>query len=646
MTIRTGDARGRVRHRNGRHTEVTHRQRSIVEGRDGTAAPRVPRRPPGPANGRRRTIYALIVFVLFLSYYFFTSSTLPARAGPDYRANNDVTEFIYKHDRLAVLPADADELYFSVYGGTRALRPPLAYIVSAATAKALAFWGDDPFILFRKGSSLLAAATVAIVFYMSSLYFGSFAAGLLSALLFGLLPQFAFIASYNNDDAAAIFSATFLLCVLVRILRQGPRWSNALLLGLAGGLVILSKQTAWMLFPAVLMFLAVYVRGSWKQLSKYAAGGLLVMALSGGWWIGFNVYHYGPGDPVAWKEEVAMGKAHSRLPPRKELGYASRGVRYIDLLLGNYDDFWGKTMASTIGNLDWMRLRVGPLQYGFYLALFGLGAVYVALRVGRALLIAVTRRGRSAADRDTAFEALLAFAILFQFYIYTWANMQNDIQLQGKYLLPVLSAALLLAVGGARSLLARAAPLLTDARPGDLRIPGRVVQVLCIGAAAAAIFGVHLDAIISYVLPFYRPAGFRLDGPLRNVHIPAEAILHRNQMHGFAVTDTGFRLVSDGTDPWFTMALSDRKLCSLFRGPDVLKARIRSDAGGAFKLYVDRGHGIREEDSYETYYGGGDSDIILLFEVSRCTRLRIDPANRAGPVEVAHLTIGKAILDQ
>ena len=591
-------------------------------------------------------IYSLLVFALFLSYYSFTSSTLPVRAGPDYRASNDITKFIYEHNRLAVLPADEDELYFSVYGGTRALRPPLAYIVSAATAKALRSWIDDPFILFRKGSSLLAAAAVAIAFYMSSLYFSSFGAGLLAALLFGLLPQFAFIASYNNDDAAAIFSATFLLCVLVRILRHGPGWVNALLLGLAGGLVILSKQTAWMLAPTVLMFLAVYVRGSWKQLSKYAAGGLLVMAVSGGWWIGFNVYHYGPDDPAAWKEEVAMGKAHSRLPPREEPGYASRGVRYVDLLLGNYDNFWGRSMASTIGNLDWMRLHVGPLQYGLYLILFALGAAYVTLRIGRALFRTALRGDRRSTDGDTAFEALLAFAILFQLYVYTWANMHNDIQLQGKYLLPVLSAALLLGVGGARSLVSLAAPLLTAGRPRDLRIPGRTVQVLCLGAAAAAIVGIHLDAVMSYVVPFYRPAGFRLDGELRDIHIPAKAVLHRNQMHDFAVTKTGFRLVSDGTDPWFTIDLSGAKMCGLFRGHDVLKARIESDGGGAFKLYVDRGHGIREEDSYETYYDGGSSDIILLFEISRCTRLRIDPANRAGPVKVLHLSIGKAILDQ
>lgn len=621
------------------------RQDNPTERHQGPAVPCNGPRAARSPGAHRIAICSLVVFVLFLAYYFFTSSMLPGRAGPDYRATNDITEFIYKHDRLAVLPADQHELYFSVYGGTRALRPPLAYIVSAATAKALGSWIDNPFILFRKGSSLLAAATVALVFYMSALYFRSLSAGLLTALLFGLLPQFAFIASYNNDDAAAIFCATFLLCVLVRILRRGSNWSNAILLGLAGGLVILSKQTAWLLAPTVVIFLAVYVRGAWKQLAKYAAAGLVVMAISGGWWIGFNMYHYGSGDPAALKEEAAMGKAHSRLPPGKRLGYASRGVRYIDLLVGNYDNFWGRTMVSTIGNLDWLRLHVGPLQYGLYLAVFALGAVYAAMRAGSLLFRKSARPPSNGMDGDAAFDVMLAFAVLFQIFVYTWANMNNDIQLQGKYLLPVLSAALLLGVAGARSIVARLAPRLTGHDPVDVRISGRTVQGICLGAAAVVLVGVHLDAVLNYVVPFYRHAGFRLEGGLQDVHFPAGAVLHRNQMHGFEVTKTGFRLVSEGVDPWFTIDLSNKKMCNLFLGHDVLKGRVKSDTGGTFKLYVDRGHGIREEDSYETRYGAGESDIILLFQIRRCSRLRIDPADRAGLVNVSHLAIGKVILD-
>ncbi len=592
----------------------------------------------------RAAVCSLIVFVLFLSYYSVSSNLLPLGAGPDNRANNDAVGFIYKYQRLAVLPRDEDKLYFSMYGGTRALRPPLAYIVSAAAAKVLDSRIDDPRILFRKGSSLLAAATVAVVFYTALLYFDSYSAGILAAFLFGLLPQFAFIASYNNDDSGAIFSATVLLCILVRILKRGFSWPNIVLFGIAGGLVILSKQTAWLLAPTALLFLAFYLRAPWKQLLKYAAVVVVVFVLSGGWWILFNMYHYGPGDPVALKEEAAMAATHSRLPPERTLGYAPSGVRYIDLVLGNYDDFWGKTMASTIGNLDWMRLRVGPLQYGLYLVLFGLGAIYAALRIGALINRRAASPGAHGADRVRVFEALLAFAVVFQFCMYTWANMHNDVQLQGKYLLPVFLAAVLLGISGARRLVGRVVPILTTDEPRDVRISGRFVQTAALVASVVVVVAVHADAAMRYVVPFYRPPGFRVDGELQSVSISERDILHKNQLHGFKTTGTGFVLDSDGVDPWFTVDLSRKKTCGLFRGHNILEARIKSNTGGAFKVYVDRGHGIREEDSYETRYDAGDDDIILLLDVRRCSRLRIDPANRAGHIEVSRLSLARVVL--
>lgn len=594
---------------------------------------------------RRAVVFSLVLFVLFLAYYSTTSSLLPLGAGPDHRASDDVVGFIYQHGRLAVLPKDEDKLYFTVYGGTRALRPPLSYIVSAEVAKLLDSRIDDPRILFRKGSSLLAAATVAVVFYTALLYFGSYAAAILAALLFGLLPQFAFIASYNNDDSGAIFSATLLLCILVRILKLGFSRGNVVLLGIAGGLVILSKQTAWLLAPTTLLFLACYLRVSWKQLSKYASIGLLALVLSGGWWLLFNVYHYGLDDPAALKESAAVAATHRRIPPEQALGYAHAGVRYIDLLVGNYDNFWGKTMASTVGNLDWMRMRVGPLQYGLYLVQFGLGAAYAIIRVGILVRRTIVRPG-AGADRAMVFEALLTLAVVIQFCAYTWANMHNDIQLQGKYLLPVLLAVVLLGMSAARSIVAHAAPILLKGGPEDLRISGRTVRAGALAVAVVVLLTVHADAVMNYVVPFYRPPGFRLDGPFRTVAISERDVLYQNAMHDFKGTDTGFELTSEGTDPWFTLDLSGKRMCELFRGHDIVKARLTSDAGGAFKVYVDRGHGIREEDTYNTSYEAGDDDIILVLDIPRCTRLRIDPANQAGRVKVSDLSIGKVAVRQ
>lgn len=599
-----------------------------------------------PAVSAARTAgCSLIVFGVFLAYYLFSSSLLPMGAGPDYAASNDVVQFIYTHDRLAVLPEDEDKLQYTAYGGTRALRPPFSYIVSAKTAKVLAPWVPNSFIAFRKGSSLLCAATVAVVFYAAFLYFDSYLAGLIAALLFGLLPQFAFIASYNNDDSGAIFSASLLLCALVRILRKGVNWPNVILLGAASGLVILSKQSAWILAPTVVLFLAAFVRVPWRKLLSYGAVGLAVLIAAGGWWILFNIYHYGVDDPFAIKVETALAEKYTRFPPDKEFGYAAQGVGYSMLLLGNHDDFWLKTIASTIGNLDWLRIRVGPLQYGLYLLLFAAGMLYALLRLCGAACSRVRDAGRDL-DKDVIFEGLLVFAVAFQFYMYLWANMNNDVQLQGKYLLPAFLAVVLLGMSAAGRVLRAAAPVMMDSRPKDLLISGRAVRKGSIAALLVVLVGVHIDAIVNYVIPFYRPPVYpmRLHRELQDIVIPERYIMQSNEVRDFSATGNGFRLVSEGVDPWFVVDISSRGMCRLFEGHNLLRATVRSRDDGIFKVYVDRGDGFTEKDSMGVRYAAGESEIILVFDVPRCSRLRIDPATGATPVEVEGLSLGKIVV--
>ncbi|MGA8262096.1 MAG: glycosyltransferase family 39 protein [Arenicellales bacterium] len=611
-------------------------------GQDGEP-PRILGEDGDPHRHQRCIYFSLIIFAVFALYYFITSSLLPAGAGPDYTTNNDAVRFIYTYHRLAVVPRDENKIRYSDYGDTRALRPPLSYIVSAVAARVLRPWIANSFILFRKGSALLAAATVAIAFYTGVLYFNSFGAGVIVALLFGLLPQFAFIASYNNDDSGAIFSASLMLCVLVRILRGGTNWVNAIVLGIAGGLVILSKPTAWLLAPTVLIFLALYVRAHWAALWKYASVALVVLVLSGGWWILFNMYHYGPGDPFVGRTEAALEARHSRFPPGKEFGYAAKGVGYADLLLNDHDNFWGKTIASTIGNLDWLRIRLGPLQYGLYLALFLVGGIYVVARVG-ALLYRRTVTGEdSSRDREVVFETLLVFAVLFQFCMYVWANMHNDIQLQGKYLLPVLLAPVLLGTSAVRAVVSRVAPSLMEREPGAVILNGRTVQRATILGTAVVLLGVHIDGLVNYVVPFYRPPVYpiRLHRGLQPINIPPQDVLRKHEISDFSMTPTGFRLVSEGTDPWFIVSISDERMCTLFQGHNLLQAKIDSGERGIFKVYVNKGSGFNEEDSYEVRYPAGRSDLVVVFDVPICSQLRIDPGIAATTVSVSNLSLGK-----
>ena len=176
--------------------------------------------------------------IAFFAYYLPPALALPYGAGPDYAARFDGARFIFSEGRLAILPEDASKLQFTAYGSTRALRPPLSYIVAAAGAKSLSWTGIELQMLFRVGSALLSALTLGLVFSALNRHLNNRWFALSGVLLVGLLPQFAFIGSHLNDDRAAIFSVTFLIYCLIRLLHEPVSPSRALLPGLAIGLVI------------------------------------------------------------------------------------------------------------------------------------------------------------------------------------------------------------------------------------------------------------------------------------------------------------------------------------------------------------------------------------------------------------------------
>ena len=119
---------------------------------------------------RRSTI---TVCVTFLAYYLTTALFLPYGAGPDYDAHFDSARFLFTEGRLAILPQDLDKLHLTAYGSTRALRPPLPYIVAAGAAHLLSWTDIELRILFRAGSALLCALAVAVAHLTLLRYFSS-----------------------------------------------------------------------------------------------------------------------------------------------------------------------------------------------------------------------------------------------------------------------------------------------------------------------------------------------------------------------------------------------------------------------------------------------------------------------------------------
>lgn len=583
-------------------------------------------------------VLSAVIFLISFLYFYQTSQLLPIGAAPDYLAHDDAVDFIYRNSRLAVLPADQDALHYTMYGSTRTLRPPLTYIVSAAVAKFTPWLEENLRLAYRKGSVLLCALTVTLIFYSLRMFFDSTGIGLSAALLIALMPQFTFIASYNNDDSGAIFSTTLMFAVLLSIYKHGPSLLRAMLFGLGCGLLILAKPTAWLLFPTVILFALVFIRLPMTRLAPYVAAMMITAVIAGGWWLAFNVYHYGVGDPFARKIALTHAEQHSRLKPNAVRSYADEGVSYYKLIIRNHNNFWGATARSAIGKLDWLRLGVGNFAYALYLTIFFVGLLYYPLR---AIAQGLQNRAHGAGDivdkRQFALEFVMVFAIVFQIAMYVWRNMSTEIQLQGKYIIPISFAVLFLFFAAMQKLANKVTYVLNERGVHSIPITdiNGVGLLLLIGLVIAA----HINAWMNHVIPFYRPPlqDFSISS-FRALNISDTGVIQIDDVNRLDIHAGTLAIEVSGRDPRLVL---DPMYCDLLQGNVLLRTVIESDEPGLFQVFVDQGKGFNEGDSYHARYDKGTTEIHMAMANEHCRQVRLDPGTRPGRVTLKAISVAR-----
>jgi hypothetical protein len=572
---------------------------------------------------------AFAVGIAFFAYFVTTALLLPYGAGPDYDAHFDGARFIYSEGRLAVLPDDAEKLHFTAYGSTRALRPPLPYLVSASAAQLLSWTGIELRLLFRVGSALLCALTVAIAYLTLARHFASATFGLTGALLIGLMPQFTFIASHLNDDSAAIFSVTFLIYCITRFFDRPVDPRLALLTGIAIGLVLISKFTAWLFLPFAGLAMVICARpanGRWVLALSALVIGVLV---GGGWWLAFNVWHYGWDDPLLFKIGSTISATFTKIDPGSVQSFSAEGVSFAELVFGNYKNFVDESLASAIGNLDWLRLRVGLPQYLIYTVVLTVGMLYVPFR----WLVSVGRwiRGNAITQpRRLILETLLFLAVVFQFFVYAVYQWLQEIQVQGKYMLPTLMAVTILFFAAMDDIrrtktLRRHEPKIAFGGPsGRWHIPLLPVLAVCL------IIAVHADAMRRFVIPFYHPPAKMLGlGAFTLLDLGSDKLVSGIKNAELNASSDGWRITSLNAD---SQIFLDPQVCELLKPSGLIEIKLISDGPGILQLFWSGTRGFIDrigESSTRAVFDAGENTLLMAIGVDQCRHLRLDPTNIA-----------------
>lgn len=300
---------------------------------------------------RTYLIEAVIVFAAFL-VYFSLSCALPMKQAPDEYMRYMVPEYIFRYHRLPV----GTELAVrdGAWGFSYAFTPYLPSIVGAGLMYIAAFFSESPKVLLvacRFVSVAVATGTVWLAFRIGRKLFEEKRSRILFAVCIAFLPQFAFLASYLNNDAFAVFTA--MLIFYAWLYGRESHWSyrSCLLLSAAIGLCALTYYNAygWILCSVIFFFGSVWqdkaIEDKWKHaISRGCVIALLVLLIAG-WFFVRNAILY-DGDILGMRTMYAESELHAAegYKPSQRLLYAKAGLPVWSMLL---DTEWIKDTSES-----------------------------------------------------------------------------------------------------------------------------------------------------------------------------------------------------------------------------------------------------------------------------------------------------------
>jgi 4-amino-4-deoxy-L-arabinose transferase-like glycosyltransferase len=405
----------------------------------------------------------MIAFVLVGAMY---ADGIPAWQAPDEPAHYNYVRQLAAGSLPIISPQDYDEAYRSriVSEGFppdlsiepltyEDWQPPLYYVLLTPVFKLT----DGSLLALRLISLLLGVGIIWLTFAAASeLWPRHEWLALTAASFVAFLPQHvAGLAAVNNDNLAELIIAAILWLLLRgarRPTRSARQWP---LIGALLGLGFLTKATAYLMAPVILVALWWQYRGRppafWRASIKVAVPALPFGAL---WWVR-NLFVYGGLDFLGKSahDRVVVGQLRT-VDWISEVGIAP-AIR--QLAVTAFQSFWGQfgwmgvvmerwvyataalfSLLIIVGlTVAWARARWDETQKQQTLVLLSTALVTVALFLGYNLTF-VQAQGRY------LFPALIPIAVGVALGLATWARLIMGVRSWLQWLLPVgLSLALI-----------------------------------------------------------------------------------------------------------------------------------------------------------------------------------------------------------
>lgn len=298
---------------------------------------------------REMAVLLTVIAALWLALFCNNTRLLPLSVGFDARPHVNYIEYLQKHKALP-LPNEGWEMF----------QPPLYYIISAVTLSSFGLSVADAAAgtVLRLLTMSFGLAHVVFVFLSLRLLFpkqlGQQLAGLTLA---AFLPMNLYLSHYvtNETLAALLVSGSVYFCL--RILKTGANsWASFSLLGLVLGAAVLTKFTAVLAVPFILIALAQQTlarRGPALAGLKKIGGMLGLAILVSGWhyirlWRQMGSVVIGGWDPASgsawWQEDGYHAAAYfGRFGESLVQPLFSCTASFLD---GIYSTLWGDGLCG------------------------------------------------------------------------------------------------------------------------------------------------------------------------------------------------------------------------------------------------------------------------------------------------------------
>ena len=191
-------------------------------------------------------LVSVVLILAAFSLYFIWAIRLPVSKAPDEAMRYLVPKWIYTYSELP--RGDEPAIRDDVWGFSYAFVPYLPSLVSVIFMRITSLFSvkEEMLIIASRMTSVLAGTgTIIFCLKIGNIVFNDKRYKYLFAILVAFLPQFAFLCSYLNNDAFAVFAGMIILYYWIKGIKEHWGVSSCVGLGIGLGLCALTYYNAY-----------------------------------------------------------------------------------------------------------------------------------------------------------------------------------------------------------------------------------------------------------------------------------------------------------------------------------------------------------------------------------------------------------------